>query len=240
MPRFLSTLVLFALAAGGPLFAQQGQTLQRAYAGRSCRVYVPSTYRPGDARPLVVLLHGCTQDPADFARGTAFDAIAERERLLVLYPEQTSSANSNQCWNWFEAAHQARGSGEPASIVACVEGFAAEFSVDRERVYAAGLSAGAAMSSILGATYPDVFAAIGVHSGLEYAAASDVGSAFSAMFTGGPAPDQAAAKALRVMGARRRALPVFVAHGTSDYTVRPVNGEQTIAQWAQVVLVRGL
>lgn len=233
MFRPASFLALTLLAAS-PSLAQQGRTLQRAFNGRSCRVYVPSSYRPNDARPLVVLLHGCTQDPADFARGTAFDALAEREGLLVLYPEQPQSANSNQCWNWFETAHQARGRGEPASIVGCVEGVASEFSVDRERVYVAGISAGGAMSSILGATYPDVFAAIGVHSGLEYAAADGMGSAFSAMFTGGPDPEQAALDALRAMGSNERALPVLVVHGADDYTVRPINAEQTIAQFAQV------
>ena len=236
MSTRLFPLALCALALLAPLGSEAAaqQVLRKTYDGRRCRVYIPSTYRQGTPRPLVVMLHGCTQDPEDFARGTRFDEVAEREGLIVLYPEQPSSANQNKCWNWFEPAHQARGRGEPASIVACVEGAAREWSVDRERVYAAGLSAGAAMSSILAATYPDVFAAVGVHSGLQYAAARDVGGAFSAMFGSAPDPERGARDVLRAMGPRKRAMPVIVFHGTGDSTVRPQNGVQVARQFAQV------
>lgn len=232
--RSLVLAALLAASLPSVAAAQQGTSVTRSYNGRSCRVYVPASYRAGAKRPLVVLLHGCTQDPADFARGTEFDRIADQHGLLVLYPQQTQAANQNKCWNWFEPGHQARGRGEPASIVGCVEGVAKEWGVDRERVYVGGLSAGGGMTSILGVTYPDVFAAIAVHAGLQFDAANDVGGAFLAMFQGGPNPEASARSAISVMGSRKRVVPTLVVHGTGDNTVRPINGEHTIRQFAQI------
>lgn len=223
-----SLLSLAALAAP----AQAGRFEERSLSGRRYRVFVPATYQPGQPAPLLVLLHGCTQDPADFARGTKIADAAEARGWLVLLPEQPSSANQNRCWNWFEAAHQARDGGEPRWIVSTIEAMAREWSVDRDRVYVAGLSAGAAMSVILGATWPDVFAAIGVGAGLEYKAAVGLVEAFGAMSRGGPAPETQARAAREQMGPRARAVPAIVIHGTSDSTVAPVNGDQVAAMWA--------
>ena len=127
------------------------------------------------------MLHGCTQNPEDFALGTRMNALAEEFGLIVAYPHQTRLANPNGCWNWFDRRHQNRGSGEPAKLAGLAQALAKEFDVRRERVFAAGLSAGGAMAEVLAATYPDVFDAVGIHSGLPYKSAGDVPSAFAAM-----------------------------------------------------------
>jgi len=184
---------------------------------RHYKLFVP----PGaDARalPLVVMLHGCTQNPDDFARGTRMNEAARSRGLLVLYPAQERSANSSGCWNWFKHNHQARGKGEPALLVGMVRAVMASHAVDVRRVYVAGLSAGGAMAAILGDAYPDVFAAVGVHSGLPTGSARDVQSAFAAMQGG------AAATAGNGMGP-----PTIVFHGDQDTTVHPVNGERVLA-----------
>src|SRR5205823_5386743 len=138
-------------------------------------VYTPSTYQPGTPTPLIVMLHGCTQTPADFAAGTQMNQLADQKQFIVVYPQQTSTYNQEECWNWFDTAHQGRGSGEPAIIAGIVQTVVqntSQWTIDTQRVYVAGLSAGAAMAVILGASYPDIFAAIAVHSGLEYKAAT--------------------------------------------------------------------
>lgn len=179
------------------------------------RVFEPQ--RPeGTLLPVVVMLHGCKQSSEDFARGTRMNEMAAREGFLVLYPEQLRKANQMGCWNWFDAQNQARGSGEPAMIVALVQAVVRAHGGDPQRVYVAGLSAGGAMAATLGELYPDVFAAIGVHSGLPPAAAHDVPSAFEAMRKG------SRTAASRAAGT---ALPTIVFHGTSDRTVAPANGE---------------
>ena len=129
----------------------------------------------------MLMLHGCTQNPEDFALGTKMNALADEFGLIVAYPHQTRRANPNGCWNWFDRRHQNRGSGEPAKLAGLAQALAKEFDVRRERVFAAGLSAGGAMAEILAATYPDVFEAVGIHSGLPYKSAGDVPSAFAAM-----------------------------------------------------------
>ncbi|MFC4639863.1 PHB depolymerase family esterase [Deinococcus hohokamensis] len=199
---------------------------------RNYTLYTP-TAGAGTARPLVVMLHGCTQSPTDFAAGTRMNDLADSKGFLVVYPEQPSSANQNKCWNWFEPAHQARGQGEPAVIKAIVDAVKGKTAVDGTRVYVAGLSAGAAMSVIMGATYPDVFSAIGVGAGLEYKAATSTNAAFTAMNSGGPNPDTQGTAAYNAMGTAKRNVRTIVFHGTSDYTVYPVNGDQVAAQWVQ-------
>ncbi|WP_216322410.1 extracellular catalytic domain type 1 short-chain-length polyhydroxyalkanoate depolymerase [Deinococcus aestuarii] len=199
---------------------------------RNYTLYTP-TAGTGTPRPLVVMLHGCTQSPADFAAGTRMNDLADQKGFLVVYPEQPGSANQNKCWNWFEPAHQARGQGEPAAIKAIVDAIKGRTSVDGSRVYVAGLSAGAAMSVIMGATYPDVFSAIGVGAGLEYKAATSTAAAFTAMNSGGPNPDTQGTAAYNAMGTTKRNVRAIVFHGTSDYTVSPVNGDQVAAQWVQ-------
>lgn len=178
-------------------------------------LFVPSHLPPKPA--LVVMLHGCTQSPKDFALGTRMNDLAEQKGFLVLYPEQVAAANAQRCWNWFNPADQLRGSGEPALIAGMTQTVLAEFDVDPQRVFAAGLSAGGAKAAILGATYPDLYAAIGVHSGLACGAAHDMTSAFMAMRQGRP-------------GVGKLRVRTIVFHGDRDGTVNPANADALTAQ----------
>lgn len=195
---------------------------------RNYKVYVPQACETGgtDGMPMVVMLHGCTQSPDDFAAGTRMNALAEQHGFLVVYPAQAPKANGSKCWNWFRAEDQNRGRGEPSLIAGITREVAAHYRVDPRRIYAAGLSAGAAMAVILGVTYPDLYAAIGVHSGLPYASAHDVPSAFSAMKGGAvPAGAPISLSSRRPIAAQvRHSVPAIVFHGDSDKTVTPGNG----------------
>jgi len=166
---------------------------------------------------LVLMLHGCTQDPDDFARGTQMNRLADEFGLVVAYPHQPRSANAQGCWNWFDRRHQSAGSGEPAKLSALARALAAEFRIAPERVFAAGLSAGAAMADILAETYPEVFPKVGLHSGLQCGAAHDVVSAFAAMKGDG---------AVRRSGAGGKASRKIIIHGTADPTVHASNGDR--------------
>ena len=218
---------------GAPSDVCAGTFLARTYMGRNYKLYVPASYGAGVAMPLVMMLHGCEQTPDDFATGTAMNPYADAQGFLVAYPEQPTSANTLQCWNWAVPADQARGSGEPALLAGMVADVESAYSVDATRVYAAGISAGAAMSVILGATYPDVFAAIAVHSGLEYAAAGNATDGLTAASSGGPDPKQQGDLAFTAMGTVARVVPVMVIHGSADQVVNVVNGHQVIAQWVE-------
>ncbi len=187
---------------------------------REYRLYVPATAAQGVAG-LIVMLHGCTQNPDDFALGTRMNALAERHRLVVAYPGQGARHNPKGCWNWFRPEDQERGAGEPAIIAGLAAALAAEFGVPASRVFVAGLSAGGAMAAVLGETYPEIFAAVGVHSGLARGAASDVVSAFAAMRRA-PAATARPAKAPRTI----------VFHGDADQTVHSSNAEQVVARAA--------
>jgi poly(hydroxyalkanoate) depolymerase family esterase len=188
---------------------------------RDYRLYVPAALADG-AQGLVLMLHGCTQNPDDFAIGTRMNDVAERHGLVVAYPAQTRGHNAQGCWNWFRASDQGRSAGEPAIIAGIAHDLMAEFGLDRSGVFAAGLSAGGAMAAILGETYPDLFAGIGVHSGLPAGSASDVVSAFAAMrgdVAHGPRPSGHGARGPRII----------VFHGAADATVHPSNGDRIVS-----------
>jgi poly(hydroxyalkanoate) depolymerase family esterase len=202
---------------------------ERSYANaagsRVYKLYVPSGYH-GQVLPLVVMLHACTQSPDDFAAGTRMNDLAEEQMFLVVYPAQAQSANASRCWNWFKAGDQERDKGEPSLIAGITRQIIRDFPVEPGRVYIAGLSAGGAAAAIMGSTYPDLYAAIGVHSGLACGVASDIPSAFAAMRQGQfPARDESHQHA-RSGGA----VPTIVFHGDRDTIVNPLNGDQVIAQ----------
>jgi poly(hydroxyalkanoate) depolymerase family esterase len=192
-----------------------------AAGSRSYKVYIPSSYR-GKPAPLLVMLHGCTQDPVDFANGTQMNALAEESGAIVLYPAQSQQANPARCWNWFNALDQQRDAGEPSIIAGMTRQLMSQYAIDPARVYAAGLSAGGAMAAILGTLYPDLYAAVGVHSGLPFAAAHDLPSAMAAM-----RGDLAQARSAG------NSVPVIVFHGDQDQTVHPANADELIARRPQ-------
>jgi poly(hydroxyalkanoate) depolymerase family esterase len=217
--------------------AQPGEFLRRSYttgAGtRAYKLYVPASRGvAADTRmPLVVMLHGCTQTADDFAAGTGMNALAERQGFLVAYPEQTAEANPSRCWNWFRSADQLRDSGEPSLIAGITRQIAAQWPVDERRIYVAGLSAGAAMAIVLAATYPELYAAVGVHSGLPYASAHDIPSAFAAMKSG-TVPDAVPHRANPAQPGAE-AVPIIVFHGDSDMTVSARNARAVVDQALQ-------
>ena len=217
-------------ADGPAVVPPKGRFLERSYTGqagtRAYKLYIPSGYT-GQAVPLIVMLHGCTQNPDDFARGTGMNTLAEMHTFLVAYPAQPSNANMNKCWNWFQAADQQRDRGEPSLIAGITRQVVGEYNVSNGKVYVAGMSAGGAMAAILGETYPDLYAAVGVHSGLAPGAARDLPSAFSAMQKGGPATKHQLSQ-----GAK--ASPAIIFHGDRDTTVHPRNGEYLISHFSDV------
>lgn len=227
---------LLALLLLGPasqfVHAKGGTWQEFVYSGpagsRPYFVYTPDNYHPGTAVPLLVMLHGCTQTAADFAAGTQMDKLADAHHFVVLYPQQTTLANPAACWNWSVPANQTRGSGEPAilaGIVEAVEGNTSRWTIDRDRVFVAGASAGAVMTVILGATYPDLFAAIGVVAGMEYPAGETS--------TSGLDPLKAGEMAYQAMGSYARVVPTVVFQGSADTVVAPINGDLVVQQWMQ-------
>ena len=209
-----------------------GRFIEATYSNpagtRKYKLYIPSRYQ-GQAVPLVVMLHGCTQSPDDFAAGTRMNLIAEEQTCFVVYPAQPSDANAAKCWNWFRPTDQRRGQGEPSLVAGITRQVMREYLVDPQRVYIGGLSAGAAAAAVMGATYPDLYAAIGVHSGLACGAANDLPSAFVAMRQGDLADALGSGDISPVLG-NGQAVPTIVFHGDRDTTVHPRNGDHVIAR----------
>lgn len=236
MNTFLDPWLCFAIPAWDPDLFRSGSSVAPAHeSGRFIsdrfdsdsgslrfKLFIPSCYT-GTPLPLIVMLHGCGQNADDFALGTGMNELAEKRGCLVAYPEQSSSVSWNRCWNWFAADHQERGQGEPALIAGITQKILAEYMVDTTRVYAAGLSSGGAMAVILGITYPDLFTAIGCHSGLAHGSATDRYGAMRAMRDGAEpcmaANDRPAAS-----------VPIIVFHGDRDFTVHPKNSMDVVQQ----------
>ena len=189
---------------------------------RRYRLYLPASLGAAPPAGLVLMLHGCRQNPEDFAIGTGMNAQAEAHRLIVAYPGQTAASNGLCCWNWFRPGDQGRGDGEPAMLASLAETLRDRFGVPADRVFVAGLSAGGAMSAVLAETYPDVFAAAGIHSGVAAGMANDAVSAFAAM-----CGEKRRTRALDPAIPRAR---VIVFQGTGDRTVHPVNAKRLIAR----------
>jgi poly(hydroxyalkanoate) depolymerase family esterase len=229
---------LFRHTARTPVPAQVGRWdhfVDRGPRGsRSYAVYTPPGLRRGAPVPLVVVLHGCNQSGMDAALGTDVNAFADRAGFVVLYPEQSTADNLQRCWNWFEPRHQSRGFGEPAALARITEKVlrgGGAVTLDRNRVHVMGLSAGGAMAGILAATYPDVYASVGIHSAPQYGAARSPMTALMAMKSGGPDPKRQGRLAHSAMGPRSRVVPVIVVQGAADRTVWSGNGDRVVRQW---------
>jgi poly(hydroxyalkanoate) depolymerase family esterase len=194
---------------------------------RAYKLYVPSSYTAGQSVPLIVMLHGCTQGPDDFAAGTQMNRLAEERRCFVLYPAQSSGANHSRCWNWFRREDQARDRGEPSIIAGMTREIVKRYGIDRRKVWIAGLSAGGAMAAVMAVTYPELYAAVGIHSGLACGTAHDLPSALAAM-RGMPGHRSRAAGPTAAL----HATPTIVFHGDRDKTVHPRNGADVVAQSA--------
>jgi poly(hydroxyalkanoate) depolymerase family esterase len=194
-----------------------------AIGSRSYKLYTPSGQCDGPS-PLIVMLHGCTQSADDFAAGTRMNFAAEVRGCFVVYPEQLQAANPSKCWNWFRPSDQARDHGEPALIAGITRKIMKDHLIDPQRVYVAGLSAGGAAAAIMAEAYPDLYAAVGVHSGLPCGSARDLPSAFAAM------RGQANIKSMNVPRTNTRLMPTIVFHGDQDNTVHPCNGTKVIAR----------
>ncbi len=202
------------------------ETYSSPAGSRAYKLFIPSGYR-AQPLPLVVMLHGCTQSPDDFAAGTRMNLLAEEHHCFVVYPAQPSQANHAKCWNWFRKADQQRGRGEPSLIAGITRQIMDQYPVDRKRVYVGGLSAGAAAAAVMGETYSDMYAAIGIHSGLPCGVATDLPSALRAMRQGGP--DR------KVVSDGQSTVPTIVFHGDRDTTVHPDNGDRIVEQAARAM-----
>ena len=203
-------------------------------SGGPAVVHVPCGLDPLIPAAVVCMLHGCTQEPATFAAATSMNDAADRHRFVVVYPGQDRGRNAQGCWNWFLPEHQQRAVGEPEAIARTVRDLIetdSRCTIDPGRVFVAGLSSGGAMATILAACYPDLFTAVGVHSGLAYGSARNLASAFEAMARGALNADAQGLAAHAAMGEHSRPVPSIVIHGNADRTVAPANATQVLRQW---------
>ena len=211
-----------------------GRFIERSYTNqtgtRTYKLYIPGGYI-GQEVPLVVMLHGCTQSPNDIAAGTQMNRLAEENIFLVAYPAQAQGANMNKCWNWFKASDQQRGRGEPSLVSGITRQVIDEYNVADGRVYVVGMSAGGAMAAIMAEAYPDLYAAVGIHSGLAPGAAHDMPSAFAAMHQGGPATPRRDVPIATATGESTRIVPAIVFHGDRDKTVHPRNADHLLEHY---------
>ena len=212
-----------------PASLGRGRWFQQRFTGvagsRAYRVYVPKGLRRTSRAPLLLALHGCTQSGLDFAAGTRFNDLADTDRFIVVYPDQASTHHAQRCWNWFRSGHQLRAAGEPAILAGIVRQVVQEsyrWRADPDRIYAAGISAGGGMALVLAATYPELFAAVGVHSAPPFRVASGPADALAAMQGAGQAPTPAAPLP-----------PMIIFQGSADSTVRASNAERIAAQWLE-------
>lgn len=230
MRRLLALLALLAAILAVPSPAQAASSFSGYYTNASgtryYEGYVPTSYVPGTPVPLVVVLHGCSQTTGNVAAGSRFNSLAESKGFVVLYVQQSAYANGALCWNWFQWSNQFRGSGEPSLIAGITALVRSNYSIDPQRVHITGISAGGSMATVMGATYPDVFASVAVHAGCEY-------NGYPCGSSGGPSPTTSGNQIVDAMGNYGRVVPVQVWHGTADTTVYPVNGGQVISSWAQ-------
>ncbi|HEX2076833.1 MAG TPA: PHB depolymerase family esterase [Longimicrobium sp.] len=200
---------------------------------RRYRLFVPAGYDAARPAPLVVMLHGCTQDPDDFARGTRFNQHADSAGVIVAYPEQTAAQHPQKCWTWYDRNHQSAMVGEPAIIFGITREVMQRYAVDSARVYVGGVSAGGAMAINTAASHAGDYAAVGVHSGVPWRAARDVTAALQVMRTGPQNQEELLEESrthLRVT--RTPSIPIIVFHGAADAVVNPVNGRRLAEQWA--------
>ncbi|GCE09421.1 extracellular catalytic domain type 1 short-chain-length polyhydroxyalkanoate depolymerase [Dictyobacter aurantiacus] len=234
---FVGCLLLFQCSPAAHA-ATAGKLQQFSYLGAAglytYDVYTPANYQVGTSVPLIVVLSGCTVDAATMAADTGMNALADQKQFIVAYLQQEAFANASLCWNFFLSSNQYRGMDETAEIAGItqtVENTSSLWTINKHRVYIAGISSGGAMAVNMGAAYPDLYTAIGVHSGVEYQAVTSF--SLSASVTGGPPPVLQGDLAYQTMGRYARAVPTIDIQGTADTVVWPVNGDQVIQQWME-------
>lgn len=235
-PLSLEVIVAASLCLSLLLWAPaQAEVRTGEVSGYRYRLFVPESDASDSEKPLLVVLHGCKQSAEDMAGVSRFDSLAAAEGFVVLYPEtRPSNRNPFGCWRWWAPENQIRKGGEPEVIVNMVTEAGSTTGVDRERIYVTGLSSGGAMSAILGALYPQTFAAVGVHSGMAYAAAGNETCALHTMSNGAERPESRAAVAYHAQGRQHRPMPLIVIHGSEDSVVAPKNAGLLIQQFAQL------